>query len=229
MGRSNILEDDGHQALASLLPWYAQNTLDAVEHANVEAHLAECDQCRRALGGWRALAGGVKAQAEAEAHAPAWAPSPAHFAKLAAQLDDPVAPRQPQHGGKSSLLAQLRDWFNISPPGMRVAFALQAAAIAILAGVLWHQAAGPQTYETLSRAAPAAVSAGHLRVVFDAEVKESELRASLQQINASIVDGPSTLGVYTLRLSPDAQPQLALEKLRANPKVRFAEMNSAQR
>jgi anti-sigma factor RsiW len=229
MAQSNTVKDDFHQTFASLLPWYAQNTLDAGEHAKVEAHLAECDQCRRALGGWRALAGGVKAQAEAEAHAPAWAPSPAHFAKLAAQLSGPVAPRQPQRAAKPSLLAKLRDWFNISPPGMRVAFALQAAAIAVLAGVLWHQAAGPQTYETLSRAAPAAVSDGQLRVVFDAEVKESELRASLQQINASIVDGPSTLGVYTLQLSADAQPQQALDALRANPKVRFAEMNSAQR
>jgi anti-sigma factor RsiW len=228
MAQSDTVKDDFHQTLASLLPWYAQNTLDADEHAKVEAHLAECDQCRRSLGGWRALASGVKAQAEAEANTPAWAPSPAHFAKLAAQLDEPVALRQPQRA-KPSLLAQLRDWFNIAPPGMRLAFALQAAAIAVLAGVLWRQAAGPQTYETLSRAAPAAVSAGQLRVVFDAEVKESELRASLQQIHASIVDGPSALGVYTLRLSAEAQPQQALEALRANPKVRFAEMNSAQR
>lgn len=228
MGQSSILEDDRHQALASLLPWYAQNTLDANEHAKVESHLASCDQCRRALGGWRALATGVKAQAEAEAHSPAWAPSPTHFAKLAAQLDEPVASRRAQRA-KPSLFAQLRDWFNISPPGMRIAFALQAAAIAVLAGVLWHQATGPQTYETLSRSAPAAVAAGQLRVVFDADVKESELRASLQQIKASIVAGPSTLGVYTLRLDDDAQSQQALDALRANPKVRFAEINSALR
>lgn len=227
MGQSSILEDDGHQALASLLPWYAQNTLDANEHAKVESHLATCDQCRRALGGWRTLASGVKTQAAAETQAPAWAPSPAHFAKLAAQLDAPAAHRQSQR--RPSLFAQLRDWFNISPPGMRIAFALQAAAIAVLAGVLWRQAAGPQTYETLSRAAPAVVAAGQLRVVFGADVKESEMRASLRQINASIVDGPSTLGVYTLRLGTGAQPQQALEALRANPKVRFAEMNSAQR
>jgi hypothetical protein len=225
MSQSNIATDDGHQALSSLLPWYAQNTLAKDEHTKVEAHLAVCNQCRQALNGWRTLASGVKDQAEA----PAWSPSPAHFARLSAQLDALDAPKRTAHAATPGLLERLSAWFSISPPGMRVAFALQAAAIAVLAGVLWRQAAGPQSYETLSRPAPTAAAAGQLRVVFNADVTEAELRASLQQINASIVAGPSALAVYTLQLGAEAQPQRALETLRANPKVRFAEVNSAQR
>jgi hypothetical protein len=112
---------------------------------------------------------------------------------------------------------------------MRVAFALQAAAIVVLAGVLWRQTAGPQTYETLSRPTHVQASAGELRVVFSADMTEAELRASLQQIGGHIVAGPSALAVYTLELGTELQPQRALEVLRANPKVRFAEMNSARR
>ncbi len=225
--------DDAHQALSSLLPWYAQNTLGAEEHAKVEAHLAACEQCRRALGGWRTLAGGVKEQAAAPAQA--WSATPAHFAKLTAQLDKleqtpaGAPPERARAAAQPSLLERLRDWFNIAPPGMRVAFALQAAAIAVLVGVLWRQTSAPQTYETLSRAAPTAAAAGQLRVVFNADITEGELRATLQQINANIVAGPSPLAVYTLQLNADAQAAQALAALRANPKVRFAELNSAQR
>lgn len=49
----------GHDPVARLIPWYAAGTLGAAESAEVEAHLASCEECRGLLAlarGFRRLA-----------------------------------------------------------------------------------------------------------------------------------------------------------------------------
>ncbi len=49
------LHGDPHKQTQTLLPWYANGTLDADEVAVVEAHLSECAECRDELKSEQAL------------------------------------------------------------------------------------------------------------------------------------------------------------------------------
>src|SRR5260370_1400039 len=43
------LEPDPHAAVQRLLPWYLTGRLETAEHDAVEAHLAQCPECRAEL------------------------------------------------------------------------------------------------------------------------------------------------------------------------------------
>jgi hypothetical protein len=57
---------------------------------------------------------------------------------------------------------------------------------------------------------------------FAPEAREADLRALLQPEGASIVSGPTALGVYTLRIAPEQRTRL-LERLRGSAVVQLAE------
>ena len=50
------LRPSEHDAVQQLLPWHVNGTLSAEETARVEAHLAECEDCRHDLACERELA-----------------------------------------------------------------------------------------------------------------------------------------------------------------------------
>src|SRR5690349_8094093 len=60
MARIIRLHDDNHWELQRLLPWYVTGRLEPAEHARVEAHLAECEECREEVRFERTLAQSVK-------------------------------------------------------------------------------------------------------------------------------------------------------------------------
>ncbi len=191
-----------HRETLALLPWYANGTLSAAEHAAVEAHVAVCLPCRGELGALRALAHAV---ASAPAPGADIGPSTAGFERLRARL---VVPQDPPRFG-------LR-----LPRAPRWTYAVMAAQAVLLLGVmLVPRMEAP--YRTLSTP-PIAAAPVHLRVVFDAALTEGALRTLLQHHKAEIVAGPSRYGVYTLAV-PAASTPTTLSALRANPGVRFAE------
>jgi hypothetical protein len=58
---------------------------------------------------------------------------------------------------------------------------------------------------------------------------ERELRALLTSVGGTLVNGPSALGIYTVRIEPSSDaPGVALEELRAHGKVRLAEPSPDQ-
>jgi hypothetical protein len=68
-----------------------------------------------------------------------------------------------------------------------------------------------------------------IRVVFAPAVTMDELSRIASANRLSIVDGPSDAGVFGLALAPGSDLSVveALERLRADPRVRFAERASA--
>jgi hypothetical protein len=64
-----------------------------------------------------------------------------------------------------------------------------------------------------------------VRAVFDPSTTVEELTRILRETRLTIVAGPSESGVCTLALDPDGAGSVesALNRLRADPRVRFAE------
>src|SRR6195952_3620793 len=63
------LEPDPHAAVQRLLPWYLTGRLETAEHDAVEAHLAQCPECRAELETerqWQLLQPGHGAQVDIE-------------------------------------------------------------------------------------------------------------------------------------------------------------------
>ena len=211
--------DEGHQLVFEALPFYANGSLNAQERSRVDTHLEGCASCRAELARCRDLSAAVKS-------GPEWSPSGADWMAMEARIDRADGRVE---GGSTApgLWETVRSWFAVAPAPMRWAFLAQAALVIALAGGLLFRPGGAKVYETLSSPEKVAL-AGHARlhIVFAEETTERELRAALQDMNAAIVGGPSPTGVYTVELpfpaSDRGQLDRAIDRAKANPKIRFA-------
>lgn len=210
-----------------LLPWLVNRTLAEPERCEVERHLSGCATCRAELAELAGLAAALGAEA---LEAPS--PHPSNFRRLLARIDeapDAASERVAAFGR----LGQLGRLWRATPRAVRWATAASWIASATLGGG-WLAARSPEAaprsaptaeFRTLADRA-AASRAGAIRVVFDPATPESEVRALLLRVSATIVDGPSPLGAYTLRRKEAGEPDdlaIVLALLRADPNVRFAE------
>lgn len=193
-------DDPRHREAIQLLPWYVNGTLDAAEFTWVDAHVHECVACRRECDQQRDLAATVRL----EVTPPAMVRS---FERLGTQLDD-----------LQSHVSRWRSW--LQPSILVPLIAAQFAAIVVL--VLLPRPEAPLAYRTLSDAPRAALSNDAVVVIFDSGLTLQGVQELLRESGARIVDGPNTRGAYTLE-PPPGQQAATLDRLRANPAVRFAQ------
>lgn len=168
-----------------LLPFYANETIDAAARRRVDACLEASADLRAELQWLRAVRRDVKS------------------AEAGVAADDDL--------GLASLLARLEDErpSNVVPitkPGrprwQRPALALAASLLlgqAIVIGVLVGER--DEGYRPLS--GPVAATGSLLQVRFQPTATEAQIRAVLQQAAAELVAGPGALGVYTVRVAPE--------------------------
>lgn len=205
-------EDQRHQRILELLPWYANGTLGETERRTVEEHAAQCERCREELEACRHLGEALR---RTEVAAPT--PHPARLARLMDRLDEAEG---------SSLPARLGGLLAATPKPVRWALAGQFAALLLLAaGLAWMPPPPPPAAEfrTLSDAA-APITGVQVRVVFAEEATERQIRDVLLGIGGRIAGGPSPLGAYTVELPEGRDPlPIVLQHLRSRPEVRFAE------
>ncbi len=229
----------GHQEVWELIPWHVNGTLGEEETRQVEAHLAVCPICREEVRNSRRLAAAVGGAAVEETSA---ARVDRGLAAVMARIDtgsepaaDDTAPLQPRPAAGARARsgrgwrARLAPLFAGTPPGVRWALALQAAALLLLAGaLLGRPAPAPALFHTLSDprvepAAPAAPDRLRLRVTFDEHATVEELRQALSELGAEIVAGPSPTGVYTVEVTARGAIEDSLvERFRARPVIQFA-------
>lgn len=217
---ANEEHEEHHESAWELLPWYINGSLNADEAVPVEHHLANCPACQQEVERCRSLS--VVAKSSGPEKRQAWAPSPRHFAQIMAQVDTAETASSAR---RPSLARKLRSWLIDTPTPMRWAFTFQAALIVALTGALLAPALPDARYETLSRGAESAAGERvRLRLVFAADTTEKELRDLLHDIDATIVDGPTTQGIYTVQLSVAAleRAEQISAKAARHPKVRFA-------
>ena len=187
-----------HEQVLQLLPWYTNGTLDADEAARVEAHVADCAECR--------------AEAESDAilarEIAAFNPSAEQgWTALDARLD-----QIPQRRGPVALLRRR------IPVAWMIAG--QAAAVAFAVYVAVPPIEADRTYHALGSAP--ANEAGNVVIVFQPEISERDMRSVLLRSDARVVDGPNASGAYVVRV-PQGGRVAALERLRGMPQVMLAE------
>lgn len=222
------VEDAGHTAHQSVwesLPWYANGTLEHGEHALVERHLANCVTCRSELNYLRQLGRLVHGSED-------YVPSPSRgLEEVLSRIESGQTGSGKPRGGFWTGLRRT-SWL------WRGALLAQAALILVLLSLLVipRQGQPENIYRTLSdsETTPAA-SVARLRVVFDEQSPEREIRKLLHSVGGEIVAGPSPTGVYTLKveLTEGAahDPTAVADDLRSKGKgmVRFAEPVTRER
>ncbi|HTS54149.1 MAG TPA: zf-HC2 domain-containing protein [Burkholderiales bacterium] len=208
------IDDPVHREAAELLPWLVNGTLDGSERERVERHVAQCVACRRDLEAARALHAAVAS----EERDPAVADG---LARLRARLSEEEAGL-----GVARLWRSLAEGWHRAPAWARGALAAQLALVLVLACALavplLPGRSAPSLYHTLGDAPPVTFRRHALVVVFRGERSEQEIRRLLLRADARIVDGPSSVGAYTVEV-PDGRQQAALALLRTDPGVAFAE------
>ena len=144
--------------------------------------------------------------------------------RLAAQ-GTTIAPSLVAQAGRRSLARQSSVRRYPSPGATAASVAIIAAALSVLAGVLWSQSqrrAPPAEYHTVTTEAPR--PAGEIiRAVFASTITLSELQAVLDDAHLKIVAGPTEAGVFSLAAASSQPVDWSLQRLRLQPAVRFAE------
>ncbi|MBW8756639.1 MAG: zf-HC2 domain-containing protein [Burkholderiales bacterium] len=215
------LEPDPHVAVQRLLPWYLTGRLETAEHDIVETHLAQCPECRAELETerqWQLLHPGHGAQGDVEE---GWARM---RARLSGEL--PVTAPAPLLETMPLAVPRRRGWL---PPAWRTPARVAARAwatpallsVALLAaiGLTLRPVAPAAQYVALSAPAEAGATAV---VRFKPEATEAQIRHSLKDSGARLVDGPTVSDAYVVRL-PREHYAAALDKLRQEPGVALVE------
>jgi anti-sigma factor RsiW len=209
-----------HERFWEVLPWYVNGTLTPEEAKAVDQHAAVCPRCREELAACRSLS-----QAVAQAGEVAPTPHPVRLARLLGRID-----RQEKgegQGGARAVLARLRGLFKPAAQPLPWMLAAQVAVLVLIGALLFWPRGGEQSgaqFRTLS--APAALPAPQftLRLVFDEQATEGEIRQLLLSVRGEITGGPSPFGTYTVAV-PATGDALAtvLHHLRGAPVVELAE------
>jgi hypothetical protein len=198
----------------ALLPWYVSGALAEEERALVAAHLDSCASCERELAALERVGAAVRSeQGEPSfdlsrlggvlARLPAQAPA-RWWVRAATQLREALA----------------TPWAE-TPVWARAALATQVAALLVLTAAL---VAGPREgsdRESHTAAGGDCAVEACVALAFAADAREAEMRALLEREGARIVDGPSSLGLYTVSLGEmDAQAaDAAIARLRERTDV----------
>jgi anti-sigma factor RsiW len=228
--KRNDRDDRHHHDVWAVLPWYVTGTLSSHEGSRVEAHLAVCAACQAEIGRCRDLATAVQTPLS-----PAWEPSAEHFTRLMTRLEVADARRTLLH----ACWEHLQRWYEhgqqlrqYTPRPVQWTLAVQGALALLFASVLVWQYTAPPTllvplYRTLSDGSATLPGDVHMRVVFTDDMTAREIRTLLHSVEGSIVQGPSSVGAYTVAVSVPAQAPARLHtiltQLRTHPQVRLAE------
>jgi anti-sigma factor RsiW len=199
------LRSSPHDEVQQLLPWLANGTLAPEEILRVDAHLAECAECR-------ADAAAEQSLAHAVAGLPLDCGNSWQRISKRLQLDVPAeAPTDPAL------------WRRRVPLGWAIAspFAAAAAVALVFVNVATMRQPSPEPlYHALG--AVQAPEPANLVVQFAPATRIADMQSALQGVDARLVDGPTETGAYLLRVD-QRNRELALKRLRDNQAIALAE------
>jgi hypothetical protein len=219
---------ESHREIVDLLPWLINETLPEEEVKRVKTHLASCSPCQNELEELKGLQATVISLNESLLQ-PSVNLADRVMDRIATYEAEPAKTKQ-QKPGIKRLWSYLAGLWSPLPIFVRTVIAIQLVTIVVLAGVLALYLPQPDTYRTLAGKESTKGELVRIKVVFQGNAPEKEVRELLVSIKGTIVDGPSTMGFYTIGFPvPDGSEServldVALEQLRSRPEiVKFAE------
>lgn len=176
-----------------LLPWYLNQTLEKTEHEAVKKHLRSCPICQEELAAIKREQKGYQAIAEEVS-------VPQTFPHLMAEIEK----------RKRTIWQRIASFIPRPQPALAAALiATQFIVIAGLVGLLalnpWG--AGERFYRTLSGPQTVEGTGPRLSILFQDGIQEKTAREVILEINGTIVRGPSPMGVYTVELRSEMNPE----------------------
>lgn len=216
-----------HARASELVPWLVNGRIEPTEARWLNEHLEQCGACRSELEAQRRIRNALTREPTVE-----FAPQASFNAlwkRIEAEAADgidgvPTGAAMPLavRGATPRVRTRRRLW-------LRATVAAQAAVILVLCGVLWQRPVAPD-YRTVTDAAPGPIATGTvIKAIFDDQVRLADVKEILAGAGLVVASGPSEAGVYALvprdANSPTIVPA-ALARLRADPRVRFAEVGA---
>lgn len=216
-----------HARASDLLPWMVNGRIESAEARWLTGHLEQCSSCRYELEAQRRIRDAITREPTVEFAPQAsfnrlWKRIEAEGADTAPKAATPPPLPVGEQVRHSSFGRGLRPW-------VRATMAAQAAAILVLCGVLWLRPQAP-AYRTVTDATPGPIASGMvIKVIFDDQVRLADVKEILAGGDLVVASGPSEGGVYALvprDLKSQATVPVAAARLRADPRVRFAEVGA---
>jgi len=204
------INQDVHDQVQKLLPWFVVGTLRGDELTLVNQHLNVCPECQADFA-WQCKLQSIEPASDVV--------SPdidRAFAKLRQRID---------LGNTTSTdkLSWFRKWTRNAQPWMPLALAAQLLMIIGLLTFIAVPKENPASYRALGASTD---GSSNMVVVFRPETTEQDLRRTINAAGARIVDGPTVTDAYLLHVAPD-NIEAALITLRADPHVTLIETLAA--
>ena len=201
-----------HEHAMEMLPWLINDSLLGDERAAVLDHAQSCVMCRREIQSLEELRDSVN-----RLSSPVPIPEP-DMRNINARIDKLI---NRQNWARRSI-SWIGEFF-ASP--WRAVYVAQSVLLVVLAAALLWPATRDTEYTTLTQASD--LADGHyVRVVFSPDLTHSDLKELLDELQLSIVAGPSDRGVYTLATENSIvveERDTALASLLKNRSVLFAQ------
>jgi hypothetical protein len=207
IGNNIQLPIDRHQEALNLLPWYATGAIEPADRVKVEAHLSDCASCREELATEHQLRAAI-------ADLPLDACLGFAEFRRRIEITPPRAAQRRPHPRRSAIGAPDRSGWT----GWGIA--AQVATVLLFVGVAFPAMQKPAEYRTLG-SAPRHPE-GNMVVMFGPNMSEQTMRQLMESIGASLVEGPTSTGVYVLSVALNRRAA-ALAELRARSDVTLAQ------
>lgn len=190
-----------NQDLEELLPLYVNNTLSGDQKEHVRREIETNESLRSEMIFLEAINDRVKSELIRSPGELGWRRLKKELlANNSWNVQEPT--EQARHGARS--------WWKGLAVAASLAFVLQSTY------VMYEHQKPPQDYRALSTGE----YKGAIKVRFIPEVRESEIRRLLLEMNGEIVKGPSAMGLYDIRFD---NHETATERLKAEEIVEYAE------
>ena len=232
--KSNRDNENHHDIIWNLLPWFVNNTLEHNEHKQVEQHLSECTLCQKELQTQRYLQSKLST-GESTSNGKINA-----FKNIMQRIDtNEIETQQTEklHDNVipiGRLLRNVRKYkFSSIPSSLAASF-----LVAITLGLFLIASDKEKTYTTLSDSQPNDYHSSDLmstevidhqyltRVIFDEKTTDAEIKSILDNFKGTVLAGPDSRGIYTIDFSKAAitlpQYQALLVKLKQHPTILLA-------